>query len=171
MKCFLALVRKEHFMALSGSFGFTNTTASSVDITPTAVGMSNYAVTVDDPGKCVLKNTTCPIDQVETITFMCQDLNTINQEEKNVHPPKLGGGRLITAKIEAKKRFTSTVDDTFMVDYPVSCNISWRFSKTQYVDATDLMTMLKRVLGALQDASSDGYLIDNLMMQDLNPKS
>jgi hypothetical protein len=157
-------------MALSSSFGFTNTSDSSVDLTPTAVGMSNYALVTDDPGKCLLKNTTCPIDQVETLTFMSQDINQVNQEEKNVNPPKISGGRVITVKLEAKKRVTSSVDDTFVVDYPVSCNVSFRFAKTQYVTSADLLTMLKRVVGALQDSSTDGYILDDLMMQQLNPK-
>lgn len=158
-------------MALSGSFGFTNTTDSEVDLTPTAIGMNNYAVAVDDPGKCLLKNITCPIDQVETLSFMCQDLNQINQEEKNVNPPKVSGGRLITIKMEAKKRVTSATDDTFVQDFPVSCNVSFRFAKTRYVEAADLLTMLKRVIGALQDSSTDGYILDQLMMQQLNPKN
>lgn len=158
-------------MALSSSFGFTNTTDSTVDLTPTAVGMSNYAVTVDDPGRCVLKNITCPIDQVETLSFMCQELGSINQEEKNTHPPKVAGGRLITVKMEAKKRVTSSSDDTFIVDLPVSCNISWRFAKDNLVTKDDLLTMLKRVVGALQDSSTDGYILDLLMMQQLNPKA
>jgi hypothetical protein len=166
----MGITQKGGLMALTSSFGFTNTTDSLVDLTPTAIGYSNYAVTIDDPGKCVLKNITCPIDQIETISFMSQELNQINQEEKNANPPKLAGGRLITVKVEAKKRVTSSSDDTFIQDYPVSCNISWRFSKNQNVTAADLLTMLKRVVGALQDNSTDGYIIDNLMMQQLNPK-
>jgi hypothetical protein len=158
-------------MALSSSFGFTNTTDSSVSLTPTAIGMSNYALVTDDPGKCLLKNTTCPIDQVETLTYMCQDINQVNQEEKNVNPPKIQSGRVVTIKMEAKKRVTSSVDDTFVVDYPVSCNVSFRFTKSQYITANDLLTMLKRVVGALQDSSADGYRLDDLMMQQLNPKN
>lgn len=158
-------------MSLTSSWGFTNTTDSTANLTPTAVGMSNYAVVTDDPGKCLLKNVTCPIDQVETLTFMCQELNQITQEEKNANPPKVAGGRAITVKMEAKKRVTSSSDDTFIVDYPVSCNVTWRFSKTQYLTANDLLTMLKRVVGALQDSSTDGYIIDQMMMQQLNPKN
>lgn len=158
-------------MALSGSWGFTNTTASTVDLTPVAIGLSNYAVTVDDPGKCLMKNLTGPIDQVETLTFMSQELGSITQEEKNSHPPKVAGGRLITAKIEAKKRITSSVDDTYIEDLPCSCNISWRFPKNSQITATDLLTLLKRVVGALQDSSTDGYIIDQLMMQNMNPKN
>jgi hypothetical protein len=157
-------------MSLTSSFGFTNITDSTVDLTPTAIGMSNYAVTVDDPGKCVLKNTTCPIDQVETLAFMSQDLNQITQEEKNANPPKVSGGRYITCKMEAKKRVTSSTDDTFIEDYPVSCNVSFRFAKNSNVTSADLLTMLKRVVGALQDSSADGYILDQLMMQQLNPK-
>lgn len=158
-------------MALTSSFGFTNTSDSLVDITPTAIGMSNYAVVVDDPGRCLLKNITCPIDQVETLSFMSKELNQIVQEEKNSNPPKVAGGRLVTIRLEAKKRVTSSSDDTFIQDFPVSCAVSFRFARTTYVTAADLLTMLKRVLGALQDSSSDGYILDQLMMQQLNPKN
>jgi hypothetical protein len=157
-------------MSLTSSFGFTNETDSTVLITPTAIGWSNYAVTSDDPGKCVLKNLTCPIDQVETVTFLAQDLPNIVQEEKNQNPPKVGGGRAITIKLEAKKRTVSSTDDAYIVDYPASVNISWRFAKNQAITANDLLKLLRRALGALQDASTDGYILDEMMLQQLNPK-
>lgn len=158
-------------MALSSSWGFTNTTASTASLTPTAVGMNNYAVTVDDPGNCVLKNVTSPIDQVEVLQFQSQDIANVYQKEKNVNPPKVQDGRQITAKIEAKKRVTSSVDDTFIEDLPVSCNITWRFVKSSNITANDLLTILKRVIGAMQDESTDGYIIDLLMMENCNPKN
>jgi hypothetical protein len=158
-------------MSLTSSFGWTNTTDSTATVTPTAIGWSNYALVTDDPGKCVLKNLTCPIDQTEVISFLCQDIPTVITEEKNVNPPKVSGGRTITVKLEAKKRQTSSTDDTFIVDYPAVCSISWRFSKNQALTASDLLTLLKRAIGALQDASTDGYIIDELMMQQLNPKA
>jgi hypothetical protein len=160
-------------MAITGSYGYTNVTESTVDLTPVAVGLSNYAVTQDDPGKCSMKNVTSPIDQVETISFFCQEIGKITQEEENVHPAPEGEehNRMITARLEAKKRLSSSVDDTFCIDQPISTNVSWRFPKSQYITSQDLIVQLKRLIGALQDQSDDGYIIDMLMMQQLNPKN
>lgn len=157
-------------MALSGSLGFTNVTSAVADVTPTKIDYAtDYAVTTDDPQKVVMKNITSPIDQIETITYQSQELNVINQEEKNANPPKVAGGRLITVKVEDKMRVTSTSDDTFIVDYPCSCSISFRFSKTQYITAATLETLLKRAIGALQDPSDASFRLDELMMLQLNP--
>lgn len=158
-------------MALTSTFGYTNTTRSEHEITPYNIDLSSdYAVTTDDPMKVVLKNVTSPIDQIETITFQAQELNSLNQEEKNANPPKVAGGRLVTVKIEDKKRVTSSLSDTDISDYPASVSISFRFAKTQYVTAADLAELLERNLGAIQ--SSDGqYILDKLMMLKLNPNT
>lgn len=156
-------------MAIHGSWGYTNTSASTETITPVAVGANNYAVVVDAPGKCVIKNITSPIDQVESISFMSQPLGKISQEEKNSNPPKVGDYMLITAKIEGKKRLTSDTDDSFVVDMPLSTNISWRFPKTQYITSADLLEQLKRLIGILQDNSTDKFILDEMMLNQLNP--
>lgn len=159
-------------MALSGSYGWTNNTASVADVTPTKIDFAaDYAVVSDDPMKVLIKNTTSPIDQIETITFQAQELNQITQEERNANPPKVAGGRLVTVKVEDKMRVTSSTDDTFLVDYPVSCSISFRFAKTTSVTATDLETLLKRAIGALQNSSDGSFRLNKLMMLQLNPNN
>lgn len=161
-------------MALSGSFGYTNTDdgVSASTVTPVKIDFAaDYAVVSDDPMKVVIKNTTSPIDQIETITFQAQELNQINQEEKNSNPPKVAGGRLITIKVEDKMRVTSSTDDTFVTDFPASCSISFRFSKTQHIDNNDMVELLRRAIGALQSASTGAFRLDKLMMLQLNPNN
>jgi hypothetical protein len=120
--------------------------------------------------KVVLKNVTSPIDQIETITFQAQELNSLNQEEKNANPPKVAGGRLVTVKVEDKKRVTSSLSDTDISDYPASVSISFRFAKSQYVTAADMAELLERDLGAI--FTSEGrYILDKLMMLKLNPNT
>jgi len=157
-------------MSLTQSWGVTNTTASTHEVAPIDLGFSNYAVATEDPGKCILKNTTSPIDQVEVIAITSNDLASINQEEKNQNPPKVNGGRLVSVKVEGKKRITSTTDETFIVDYPASVAIQFRFAKSQYITAADLRMLLTRALGALQDADGND-LIGKLMLQQLNVKA
>lgn len=157
-------------MAIVTSWGFTNTTDSSLNLVPTALDWDNYAVTTDDPDRCVLKNTTSPIDQVETISFLSQELGTINQDEKNYNPPKVTNARAVTIKVEDKKRVTSTTDDFAVVDLPASCNITWRFSKNSNLTDQDLLEMLKRAVGALQNRLQTGWTFNSLMMKQLNPK-
>lgn len=157
-------------MAISKAWGFTNNTDSTYKLTPKVIDPASYALTTDDPGKCVLKNTTSPIDQVEVLTYQASDIKAVNQTEKNMYPPQVEDGRTVTVKLEDKIRLTSSVDDTFMVDLPVSCNISWRFTKNAQVSASDLFLMLARVVGACQTTAGTS-LIGNLMVMDLNPKS
>lgn len=162
-------MRTKEVKAISGSWGYTNTTASTHTLTPVAVDLAtNYAKTEDSPGRVVFKNITSPIDQVECIIITSNDLNKISQEEKNLYPPKVQGGRLVSVKAEAKKRLTSTTDDSFIVDYPASCAIQFRFSRNSSISASDMETLLKRALGSIQN--SDGtFAIDKLMLQQLDP--
>lgn len=157
-------------MALTGSYGYTNTTPSEYPVYPIALGIDdNYAVTVDDPGKCVLKNTTSPIDQAEEIIFLAQDINYVAQEEKNMYPPKVRAGRSLTVKVENKKRMTSSTDDTFTEDDPISCNISWRFLKSRNITHEDLLAAYLRAGGAIFDENGQSILAA-LMLEQLNPK-
>lgn len=157
-------------MAISKAWGFTNNVDSSYKLTPKAIDPAVYALTTDDPGKCVLKNTTSPIDQVEVLTYQASDIAKVNQTERNMYPPQVEDARTVTVKLEDKIRLTSSVDDTFQIDLPVSCNISWRFTKNAQVTASDLLLMLSRVVGACQTTSGSS-MIGNLMVMDLNPKS
>lgn len=155
--------------SINESWGFSNTTASSYDVTPVAIGLStNYAKVEDIPGRVVFKNLTSPIDQAEAIIFTCNELNKINQVEKNLNPPKTSGGRLVSVKVEAKDRLTSSTDDTFVTDLPASVAIQFRFSRNSAINASDMEMLLKRALGAIQN--SDGTLaLNKLMLEQLDP--
>lgn len=160
-------------MAIVSSWGFTNATAASHDVTPVLIDTAaKYAVTTDAPGKCVIKNITSPIDQVEVITYQAQDIDRVSQSENNAHPPMVKAGRSINVKLEAKKRLTSTTDDTFVQDLPVSVGITFKFVKNSEVNSADLLTLLSRAIGALFDSDDSGNSrIDNMMLMQLNPNN
>lgn len=158
-------------MAIVDSFGFTNNTDAAHGVIPKLINASaDYAVTEDTAGKCIIKNITSPIDQVEVITFQGQDVNQIRQSEVNAHPSNVQSGRSINVKLEAKKRLTSTNDDSFIVDLPITCDITFRFVKNSYITSADLTLILKRAIGALYDSDDSGNSrIDNMMMMQFNP--
>lgn len=158
-------------MAITGSFGWTNNTDSSNNVTPILIDMfHNYAITEDTAGKCVAKNITTPIDQSEVITYQGQDVNVIKQSEVNAHPAQVQSGRQINVKVETKKRLSSSVDDSFIQDLPVTCDITFRFIKNQYITKDDLILVLRRAIGALYDSDDKGGTrLDNMMMMQFNP--
>lgn len=158
-------------MAIAYSWGFTNNSDSSYTLTPKKVEPSYYAVTVDDPGKCIMKNTTSPIDQQEVITYQASDISIVQQTDKNLYPPKVVEGRVITVKLEEKLRLTSSTDDTFMVDLPVNCNVTFRFTKSQYITEALLKGLLARLVGALQNETDGSSRIGKMMRMQLNPNS
>jgi hypothetical protein len=165
-------IQKEAIMAITGSYGFTNNTDATHDITPILiVTATDYAVTTDEAGKCVIKNITSPIDQVEVITFQGSDWpSAVKQTETNAHPASVQSSRSCNVKVEMKKRLTSSVDDTFVVDLPITCDISFRFIKNQYITKNDLLMALRRAVGALFDSDDSGNTrLDNMMMMQFNP--
>lgn len=160
-------------MAITANWGFTNNTDSTHVVTPKVMDTaSSFAVVTDDPGKCVLKNTTCPIDQVEVLTYMASDIATVNQTDKNLYPPRVQDGRAVTVKLEDKLRLSSSVDDTFIVDLPGSVNVTWRFTKSKYMTAEHLLLLFQRLAGAIQDDLNSGSSrLGDLMMMQLNPNA
>jgi hypothetical protein len=160
-------------MAISGSWGFTNTTASLHDLIPVVIDTaSKYAVTTDTVGKTVIRNVTSPQDQEEVITYQGQDIKKVVQTLKNSNPPRNEAGRTINVKLEAKKRLTSSTDDTFVVDLPVSIDLTFRFTKSQYLTSSDLELLLTRMIGALRDSDDSGNTrLDNLMLGQYNPNN
>lgn len=158
-------------MAVSYDYGYTNTTESTEKYTPIIIDMSKYAVTVDDPELCVIKNITSPIDQPEVISYISSERESIAMTEPNVHPAVSSKARMITVKVEDYKRETSSTNDAYVVDYPITCNITWRFAKNRAFSSADLLAVLTRALGAIKDSDGTGTRLDNMMMQQLNPKS
>jgi hypothetical protein len=159
-------------MAIVSSFGYTNTTASTNTVAPVAVGVStNYTVDKGTSGKVTIKNLTSPVDQVEAITIMSRDQNWLTQVEPTAFPVKTVPFRMVTVKVEGKKRVTSTTDDTFVQDYPVTTNISFRFPVTAYVTAADLREQLLRLCEvlAINDPTAPTSRIQKLMLNQLDP--
>jgi hypothetical protein len=159
-------------MAITGSYGFTNNSDATHAITPKLIDTTtDYAVITDEAGKCVIKNITSPIDQVEVITFQGADWpQAVKQTETNAHPSDVQASRSCNVKVELKKRLSSSVDDTYIVDLPVSCDITFRFIKNQYITKDDLLLALYRAAGSLYDSDDSGNTrLDNMMMMQFNP--
>jgi hypothetical protein len=158
-------------MAVTYDYGYTNNTHSSEAFTPIVISTGDYAITVDSPELCVMKNITSPIDQPEVISYISSERESISMTEPNVHPSISQKARMITVKVENYKRESSDTNDAYVVDYPLTCNITWRFAKNRAFSSADLIAILERALGAIKDSDGTGTRLDNMMMQQLNPKS
>lgn len=158
-------------MAISGSYGYTNTSKASTGFDAVVIDDSIYAIVTDEPGLCVMKNTTSPIDQPEVISYIAQEKTTISLTEQNQHPAASTNARMITVKVENLKRMTSSVDDTYITDLPLTCNITWRFARNAAFTKDDLIAILERALGAIRDSDGTGSRLDNMMMLQVNPRS
>jgi hypothetical protein len=158
-------------MAISGSWGVQNTTPASHSLTPILIETDkDYAVVSDGTGKTVVRNVTSPQDQEEFITYQGQDLSRVVQSRRNTNPPKSEAGRSINIKLEGKKRLSSSTDDSFIVDLPVSVDLTFRYTVSQYIDSSDLLAVLYRLLGSLYDSDDSGNTrLDNLMVGQYNP--
>lgn len=160
-------------MALNYSFGFTNSSKTgSVDYDPYVIDVSDYSIPSQSDGSTVLTNATCPIDQAETITFSVKDKASVDlRHSKVMHPAIDKRGRAVEVLLEAVLRETSTTDDAHVVDYPFTCQVSWRFPVNVSVTSARLTELLERVLGALRDSDGTGSRIDNLINGQTFPNS
>lgn len=160
-------------MALSYSFGYTNSSKTgSVDWDPYVIDTVDYSIPSQSDGSTTLTNATCPVDQAETITYTVKDKQSVDlRHSKVMHPAKDKRGRSIEVLLEAVLRETSSVNDDHIVDYPFTCQVSWRFPMNVAVTSARLTELLERVLGALRDSDGTGSRIDNLINAQTFPNT
>lgn len=156
-------------MALTSSFGFTNTTASTNLVTPIEDGLvTNYALKADEAETVVLDNKTCPLDQGELVTFRCQDLAKVSSSQTIQNPTKALNGVQYVIKLEDILRTTSTTDPTFKVDEPVVAYLTIRHQKSGNITSALVASIVTRLIGACRKADGT-WRFDDLMRSALKP--
>lgn len=156
-------------MALTSTFGFTNTTATTsravslydMDIT------TDYALTLDEPTECRLINTTAAVDREEILSYRCKDLAKVNTNLNVQNPNPVGGGVQYQVQMES---ILTTEDASigFRVDEPIIVQISVRHPKSGNITPTHVATMIQRAVSALE-TDSGAWRIKELMRSALKP--
>jgi hypothetical protein len=157
-------------MALQSSFGFTNTTASSTRQVQTYdLGLlDNYALTMDEPTECMLKNTTTPLDVEETVAFRCKNIDKVNTTLISQYPSKVRTGVQYQLQLEAMLSTTDTTNPDFRVDEPIVVQLTVRHQKSGNITAGHVVELIDRATSALMK-DSGAYRINDMMRSALKP--
>lgn len=152
-------------MALTYSLGYTNKSKTGVtDYTPYKIDIADYTIPAQTDGLSVMRNNTCPADQEEVISFKVMDKQNVDfKYNKLAHPAPQGAYKAIQVLDEVVLRENSTIDDTYVMDYPITVQLSFRFPVHPAVTDTVLTEVAERVLGSLRDSDGTGSRLDNLM--------
>lgn len=164
-------------MAITGSFSYTNNAdvSAAAAVTPKAVKpVANYALIEDEPTRVVMQNTTGTIDQTERIIFQKSDLKNVAMSEATPYPDVKSKCVQYGVKLEQYLRLSSSTEDTFVQDEPITCTITFKHPQVSYVNSDTVYDCLCRALGALSgdtpSATSMKSRINELMRGSLKPQ-
>lgn len=158
-------------MAITTTFGFTNTTASSKTVAPTDVKMkSNYALIEDEPNSCVMSNKTCPIDQGELVSYKCQTVKNVSTAQDVLYPAKVQTGIQYVIKVEDLLSVKSDSDPNFRTDLPIVAYLTIRHTKNGAITDDIISQVVTRLLGACRKADGT-WRFGDLMRSSLKPEA
>jgi hypothetical protein len=156
-------------MALTSSFGFTNTTTAVTRDVPMYDMdiVEDYALVVDEPTECRLINTTAAVDREEILSYRCKDIAKVNTNLNVQNPNPVSGGVQYQVQMEALLT-TEDAATGFRVDEPIVVLVSVRHPKSGNITPTHVATMVSRAASALQ--TDDGsWRFKELMRSALKP--
>lgn len=158
-------------MALVSSFGFTNATDSTHNVTPKLLGVTtNYSVVTDTADETVLNNKTAPIDKEEIVTYRTRSLPRVDTKLNNQYPSPVKGGIQYQVSIEDMLSTTDTVNTGFRVDEPIVAFLTIRHPRSGNITNAHVATVVTRLLSAC--VRSDGsWRFDDLMRSAERPTS
>lgn len=150
-------------MAKTSSFGFTNVTDSTHEITPKLLALTdNYALTEEDANNAVLSNKTAPIDAEEIITFRSRNINTVNTNLNNQHPSGVKAGIQYQVQVEDLLITTDDSDASYRVDDPIVALLTIRHTKSGNITSDVIATVVTRLISCLMKADGS-WRFDDLM--------
>lgn len=156
-------------MALQSSFGFSNTTASTHDITPKVLGVTtNYSVVTDDADETVLSNKTAPVDQEEIISYRSRVLQRVDTDLNNQYPSPVKGGIQYQVVLQDMLSTTDSANAAFRVDEPIVAQLTIRHPRSGNITNSHIATVVTRLISAC--LRSDGtWRFDDLMRSAERP--
>lgn len=158
-------------MAITWDFGYTNksnmTSPTPIDHKKLQI-TENYALKVDEPDECQLSNTTAPIDQPEVITYQAAPVKNIPTKIKVSNPLPARDGIMYGVRIDTVLRGQSDTDDSYVVDLPIVCNISFKHPVNNAITMGTIQDVFARAVAALYTEQNKPRFRD-LMMSALKP--
>jgi len=156
-------------MSKSSSFGFTNSTAGSHEVTPLALGItSNYALVRDNADVVDLSNKTAPIDQEEMITYRSREIDKVQVNIPVNHPAPVKKGIEYGIKLEEILSTTDSDDSTYRLDDPIKCTVTFQHNRSGYITNEVMGTVFLRAISALMRADGT-WRFDDLMRSAERP--
>lgn len=147
---------------MSSTFGYTNTATASLKSTDTLPDLAinaSYAVKSQSKDEVILTNTTCPIDQPETIRVASQRVanvyNSSGIDPQYFTPSKYG--RSVVIGIDSVGKYSVTSGATTMDKlFPLSCHLVMRVPENANCSVGDVLTALQRLEGFIHAYAKDG---------------
>jgi hypothetical protein len=156
-------------MAKTSSFGFTNSTDSSNEVTMKSLGLtSNYSLVTDNADVATLNNKTAPVDQEEIVSFRSRDIGSVNTSLNIQYPSKVKSGIEYSLKIEDTLSTTDSADADFRVDEPIICNITFRHPKSGNITGDLVANVFVRAISSLMKADGS-WRFNDLMRSAERP--
>jgi hypothetical protein len=151
-------------MARQSSFGFTNTTAGTVDLTPLALGLTtNYATSTDSADQATLNNKTAPIDLQEVISYRSDRLANLKANAVNIqYPSPVKEGLQYSVQVTDTLSTTDTADPSFRVDEPIQVTVSIRHPNSGNISSSHVETVFLRAISSLMKVDGT-WRFDDLM--------
>jgi hypothetical protein len=158
-----------NIMALQSSFKFTNTTASTHEVTPVVLGVtSNYALVTEDADVVRLDNKTAPVDAGELVTYRYSDIPKVNSKLDIQYPSPVTKGCQYVISEEAVLSTTDSADATYRVDEPIVAYLTIRHPKSGNVTNAHIGQVVTRLLSACLTSNGE-WRFDDLMRSALKP--
>jgi hypothetical protein len=139
-----------------GSFAFTNTTASTKDVTPVAIGpVSNYTEsdTKSASGIKLFTNDTAPLEQDEYLRYKCIDVANVQTLLTNYNRPTVRAG--VQYQIRLDELVRTTLGDGTIVDDPLVMWLTVSHPKTGHVTADNVTEIFRRLIAACRDEAGN----------------
>lgn len=153
-------------MATTYSWGYSNSTASSVTATLQNLGdYSNYGRVQDEPTVCELSNKTSPLDQPESLFYKARQEKVSTSMLTN--PPKSRDG--VYYSVTVKDILRESRDDGTTYDHPIDCIVAFRHGTAHNWTDQEINNVLSRALGALYNETSEGWRFKDLQRSALAP--
>jgi len=156
-------------MSRSASFSFTNTTASTHDVTPVELGLvTNYAIERDTARQAVLNNKTAPIDAQEIISFRSNDLAVVNNDLNIQNPAKVAKGIRYGVEVQETLVITDTADPSYRVDEPIVATLTIRHGKSGDITNALIAQVVTRLISSCRRADGT-WRFDDMMRSAERP--
>jgi hypothetical protein len=156
-------------MAKVSTFGYTNTTSGTHDVTPKLLGLtSNYSLSEDQADVVKLNNKTAPIDQEELISFRSRIGQRLATDLNIQYPSPVNNVIEYSVRVDEVLSTTDTDNPNFRVDEPIVCSIAFRHPKSGNIGKDQVAEVFVRAISALMKADG-GWRFDDLMRSAERP--